>query len=108
MNFYVTEYANLDSTLDQLDSCLDALESKNDDLFARLQDLLEDSRQARKELETGKEEGNHASKATEQATQDLEKKSDGRKDIDKVDQDLSNLHVDGAQGFSNKDLKEDH
>merc|ERR1712012_609106 len=45
------EYSTLDQTLDQLDSCLDSLEARNGDLYSRLQELLEDNRKTRTELQ---------------------------------------------------------
>ena len=47
----ISEYTNLNNTLDQIDSCLSALETQSDDLYSRFQALLDDSRQTREELE---------------------------------------------------------
>lgn len=47
----MTEYNNLDETLDQISSYLDEIEQRNDSLFARLEALLEKNRETRKELE---------------------------------------------------------
>jgi len=47
----LTEYNNLDETLDQISSYLDEIEQRNDSLFARLEALLEKNRETRKELE---------------------------------------------------------
>ncbi|XP_023443013.1 bublin coiled-coil protein [Dasypus novemcinctus] len=46
-----TEYAAINSMLDQINSCLDHLEEKNDHLHARLQELLESNRQTRLEFQ---------------------------------------------------------
>uniref|UniRef100_A0A8C9PWU0 Bublin coiled-coil protein n=1 Tax=Spermophilus dauricus TaxID=99837 RepID=A0A8C9PWU0_SPEDA len=46
-----TEYAAINSMLDQINSCLDHLEEKNDHLHARLQELLESNRQMRLEFQ---------------------------------------------------------
>ena len=51
MPFIVTEYANLDHTLDEIDSWMNKIEQQNDTLYAELDTLLESSRQARAELE---------------------------------------------------------
>ncbi|XP_074654405.1 uncharacterized protein LOC141908312 [Tubulanus polymorphus] len=48
---YRAEYMNLNSALDDLNTCLDSLEEKNDTLFAELENLLQDSRTAREQLE---------------------------------------------------------
>ena len=45
------EFSLLNEQLDQLDKALDAMEQKNDDIHNQLRDLLEDSKQARLELE---------------------------------------------------------
>uniref|UniRef100_A0A2K5PJ98 Bublin coiled-coil protein n=1 Tax=Cebus imitator TaxID=2715852 RepID=A0A2K5PJ98_CEBIM len=46
-----SEYAAINSMLDQINSCLDHLEEKNDHLHARLQELLESNRQTRLEFQ---------------------------------------------------------
>jgi len=51
VDVYAAEYANLDSSLDQLGSCLDTMEAKNDDLYSRMQALLEETRQTRIEIQ---------------------------------------------------------
>ena len=45
------EFSLLNEQLDQLDKALDAMEQKNNDIHDQLRDLLEDSKQARLELE---------------------------------------------------------
>ncbi|XP_074871988.1 bublin coiled-coil protein [Carettochelys insculpta] len=49
--FGETEYAAINSMLDQINSCLDHLEEKNDHLHARLKELLESNRQTRLEFQ---------------------------------------------------------
>lgn len=46
--------------MDQLNAKLDAMEQQNDDLFAKFKDLLESSRQARKEMEEERRAGNNS------------------------------------------------
>lgn len=48
---YAQEYDNLDHTLDEIDSWMNKLEEQNDSLNAQLDELLESSRQTRKELQ---------------------------------------------------------
>lgn len=49
--FLVTsEYAAINSMLDQINSCLDNLEERNDALNGQLHELLESNRQARQEF----------------------------------------------------------
>nr|XP_005293487.1 bublin coiled-coil protein isoform X3 [Chrysemys picta bellii] len=50
-SFGETEYAAINSMLDQINSCLDHLEEKNDHLHARLKELLESNRQTRLEFQ---------------------------------------------------------
>merc|ERR1712218_441045 len=45
------EFSLLNRQLDQLDQALDAIEEKNDDIHTKLRELLEESKQARKEIE---------------------------------------------------------
>ena len=45
------EFSVLNQQLDQLDKALDAMEQKNDAIHNQLRDLLEDSKQARLEVE---------------------------------------------------------
>ena len=45
------EFSILNRQLDQLDEALDAIEQKNDDIHSKLRELLEESKQARKEIE---------------------------------------------------------
>ena len=45
------EFSLLNQQLDQLDKALDAMEQKNDSIHDQLRELLEDSKQARLELE---------------------------------------------------------
>jgi len=45
------EFSLLNRQLDQLDQALDAIEEKNDDIHSKLKELLEESKQARKEIE---------------------------------------------------------
>ena len=45
------EFSVLNQQLDQLDKALDAMEQKNDAIHNQLRDLLEDSKQARQEVE---------------------------------------------------------
>lgn len=49
--FPYSEYAAINSMLDQINSCLDHLEEKNDHLHARLKELLESNRQTRLEFQ---------------------------------------------------------
>jgi uncharacterized protein YoxC len=44
---YTEEYESVNSALDEISAFMDALEEQNDSLFSKLQQLLEDSRQAR-------------------------------------------------------------
>jgi len=52
----VAEFAVLNRQLDQLDQALDAIEQKNDTIHDKLKELLEESRQARLELEENKQQ----------------------------------------------------
>ena len=45
------EFSLLNRQLDQLDQALDVIEQKNDDIHSKLRELLEESRQARREIE---------------------------------------------------------
>lgn len=45
-----TEYAAINTMLDQINSCLDDLEERNDALNGKLHELLESNRQARQEF----------------------------------------------------------
>ncbi|XP_020321001.1 UPF0184 protein C9orf16 homolog isoform X1 [Oncorhynchus nerka] len=45
-----TEYAAINTMLDQINSCLDDLEERNDSLNGKLHELLESNRQARQEF----------------------------------------------------------
>ena len=47
----ISEYQNIDHTLDEIDSWMTKLEEQNDNLFSELEQLLESNRQARKELQ---------------------------------------------------------
>lgn len=46
------EFSLLNQQLDQLDKALDAIEEKNDSINSKLRELLEESKQARLELES--------------------------------------------------------
>merc|ERR1712241_1220173 len=48
----MAEFSLLNRQLDQLDQALDAIEEKNDDIHSKLRELLEESRQARKDMES--------------------------------------------------------
>ena len=48
----ISEYENLDSTLDQLDSLLDHLEQKNEALVVKLRDLLETNKETTAEMQS--------------------------------------------------------
>lgn len=48
---YAQEYESLDNTLNEIDSWMTKLEQQNDDLNKQLDDLLESSRQTRKEIQ---------------------------------------------------------
>ncbi|XP_075295389.1 bublin coiled-coil protein isoform X2 [Opisthocomus hoazin] len=54
----VTQYAAINSMLDQINSCLDHLEEKNDYLHACLKELLESNRQTRLEFQQQSEQQN--------------------------------------------------
>lgn len=47
----IEEFSVLNRQLDQLDKALDAIEEKNDNIHDKLKELLEESRQARLEIE---------------------------------------------------------
>lgn len=51
-----SEYAAINSMLDQISSCLDHLEEKNDHLHACLKELLESNRQTRLEFQQQSEQ----------------------------------------------------
>ena len=70
--YCVSEYADLDSTLDKLGSCLDQLESRNDDLFSRMQALLEDSKKAREELQACAQQQQHSENTDKLENLDLD------------------------------------
>lgn len=65
------EYADLGNTLDQLDTCLNKLEEKNDGLYARMQQLLEDNRQTRKELEAERLAGSQSESSSSTEDRDI-------------------------------------
>ena len=46
----LSEYASINSMLDQINNCLDDLEDRNDSLNGKLHELLESNRQARVEF----------------------------------------------------------
>ncbi|XP_077079457.1 bublin coiled-coil protein isoform X1 [Siphateles boraxobius] len=48
--FSGSEFAAIDSMLDQISSCLDDIEEKNDSLNGKLHELLESNRQARRDF----------------------------------------------------------
>ena len=48
------EFSLLNQQLDQLDKALDAIEEKNDSINSKLRELLEESKQARLEMEAEK------------------------------------------------------
>lgn len=48
-----TEFATLNSQIDQLNSALDILERKNDDIQAQLHALLQSSREVRNQMQLG-------------------------------------------------------
>ena len=50
----IAEFSVLNRQLDQLDHALDAIEQKNDNIHDKLKELLEESKQARLEIEAGK------------------------------------------------------
>eukprot|EP00090_Calanus_glacialis_P044507 TRINITY_DN7945_c0_g1_i1.p1 TRINITY_DN7945_c0_g1~~TRINITY_DN7945_c0_g1_i1.p1 ORF type:complete len:107 (-),score=44.56 TRINITY_DN7945_c0_g1_i1:86-373(-) len=50
------EFSVLNRQLDQLDQALDAIEHKNDNIHDKLRELLEESRQARLEIEASKQQ----------------------------------------------------
>merc|ERR1711892_182910 len=52
----IAEFSVLNRQLDQLDQVLDAMEEKNDNIHDKLKELLEESRQARLEIEAGKQQ----------------------------------------------------
>ena len=52
------EFSLLNRQLDQLDQALDVIEQKNDDIHSKLRELLEESRQARREIEAENNENN--------------------------------------------------
>merc|ERR1711892_932836 len=52
----IAEFSVLNRQLDQLDKVLDAMEEKNDNIHDKLKELLEESRQARLEIEAGKQQ----------------------------------------------------
>ena len=49
------EFSLLNQQLDQLDKALDAIEEKNDSINSKLRELLEESKQARLEMEADAE-----------------------------------------------------
>jgi len=49
------EFSLLNQQLDQLDQALDAIEQKNDSIHSQLRELLQESKQARLELEAESE-----------------------------------------------------
>lgn len=51
VTFLETEYAAINSMLDEINSCLDDLEERNDALNGKLHELLESNRQARQEFQ---------------------------------------------------------
>ncbi|XP_008941042.1 PREDICTED: UPF0184 protein C9orf16 homolog, partial [Merops nubicus] len=53
---FLSEYASINSMLDQINSCLDHLEEKNDYLHACLKELLESNRQTRLEFQQQSEQ----------------------------------------------------
>ncbi|KAJ8300693.1 hypothetical protein KUTeg_022212 [Tegillarca granosa] len=62
------EYSDLNNTLDQLDTWMTNLEAQNDSLYSRLQDLLENNRQTRIEIqqENAKSQETHSSNQGDQ------------------------------------------
>ena len=52
----IAEFSVLNRQLDQLDQALDAIEQKNDNIHDKLKELLEESKQARLEIEAGKQQ----------------------------------------------------
>lgn len=54
--FFISEYNSIDQTLDEIDSWMTKLEEQNDNLFTELEELLQSSRQARKELQEQQEQ----------------------------------------------------
>ncbi|XP_039517486.1 UPF0184 protein C9orf16 homolog, partial [Pimephales promelas] len=55
-----SEYAAIDSMLDQINSCLDDIEEKNDSLNGKLHELLESNRQARRDFRQQLSDEEHA------------------------------------------------
>ena len=51
LSFYVSEYENLDQTLNEIDTWMNKIEEQNDSLNSQLDDLLKSSQEARRELQ---------------------------------------------------------
>jgi len=57
----------VNNTLDEISAFMDVLEERNDHLFAKVQQLLEDSRQARLQVEADTESDQQKSSNSHQA-----------------------------------------
>lgn len=94
--FIVSEYESLDHTLDEIDTWMNKIEEQNDDLNAQLDDLLQSSKEARRELEEENLKAQLDSGSDNQKDNQAKQSSTGREDTcnSKKTEDCENTNTD--------------